>query len=86
MQLSFQLDRVNDTTFRGIVFQTMEVGYRPVTSVYDIAEGDYLDLCIWLEENYPNLNTVRLRDGTFEEADELTLMEAAEANIPFEEE
>jgi hypothetical protein len=79
MKLSFQLERADNSNLRGMVFNTLTHGYRPVTVIYDIAEGSYEDLTSWLAENYPDLNTVRLLDGTCEDADCLTLMEAAES-------
>lgn len=79
MQLSFKLEQASNNNLRGIVLNTMTHGYRPVTVIHDIAEGSYADLCAWLGENYPNLSTVVLTDGSTEDADCLTLMEAAEA-------
>ena len=78
MKLSFQLERADNGNLRGLVFNTMTHGYRPVTVVYDIAEGSYEELTEWLRVCYPNLNTVRLSDGSNEDADCLTVMEAAE--------
>lgn len=78
MALSFRLEQAGENTLRGLVFRTMNHGYRPVTVLYDVAEGSYRELCEWLREAYPNLNTVMLADGTTQQADCLTLMEAAE--------
>jgi hypothetical protein len=82
MKFSFGLEYASNGSLRGTVFKTMNHGYRPVTVIHDIAEGSYIDLWDWLAENYPQLNTVRMPDGTFEEADCLTLMEAAVTTLP----
>lgn len=80
MKLSVSLEQTDrEGVLRLFVFKTFEQGYRPVTVIHDIAEGDYATLCFWLQNFYPNVNTVKLSDGTFEDPDCLTIMEAAEA-------
>ena len=81
MKLSFRLENADNDNLRGIVFNTMTHGYRPVTVVYDIAEGSYEELTEWLRVCYPDLNTVRQANGSTKDADCLTLMEAAESAI-----
>lgn len=83
MKFSFSLENTDrENVFRGFVWKTMEnVGYRPVTVVEDIAEGDLASINLWLVEFYPNVRYVRLKDGTLEEPDCLTVFEAAEAAL-----
>ena len=80
MKLSFSLEHTgSEDALRGIVWKTMSHGYRPVTLVHDIAEGSSTDIMMWLGETHPAVTHVRMRDGTLEEPDCLTVYEAAEA-------
>lgn len=84
MKLSFSLEATDrEGVVRGFVWNTLEHGYRPVTVVHDIAEGDLISVNIWLVENYSQIQYVRLRDGTLEDPDCLTVFEAAEAAMTF---
>lgn len=78
MELSFSLQRADNGKLYGMVFNTVWELNRPRTYLQDIAEGTYQEINQWLRENYPNLNRLRLQDGSVEEPDCLTLMEAAE--------
>jgi hypothetical protein len=76
---SFSLEPVTGAVYRAFVWRTMHQGYRPVTVVYDIAEGPLADLNLWLTHCDATVTHVRLPDGTLEEPDCLTVFEAAEA-------
>lgn len=80
---SFSLEATDrDNVYRGFVWKTGgNTGPRPVTVVYDIAEGDLATVNLWLWEFYPTVTKVRLADGTLDEPDCLTVFEAAEAAI-----
>jgi hypothetical protein len=80
MKLSVSLEQTDrEGVLRLFVYNTVQGIPRDVTVVHDIAEGDWVALCYWLHDCYPNINTVKLSDGTFEDPDCLTVMEAAEA-------
>ena len=80
MTLSFSLEHTDRPgILRGIIWKTMTHGYRPVTLVHDIAEGDSNDVMDWLHSQDPAVEHVRMRDGTLDEPDCLTVYEAAEA-------
>jgi hypothetical protein len=80
MTLSFSLEHTDrPDILRGIVWKTLTHGYRPVTLVHDIAEGICTDIMMWLADEHPAVTHVRMRDGTLDEPDCLTVYEAAEA-------
>lgn len=80
MKLSFSLEHTDRAGIvRGMIWNTLEHGYRPVTLLHDVAEGDEISVRDWLIDFYSEVNTVRLGDGTLEDPDCLTLWEAAEA-------
>ena len=80
MTLSFSLEHTDRPgILRGIIWRTMTHGYRPVTLVHDIAEGEHGDIMGWLHSQDPAVEHVRMRDGTLDEPDCLTVYEAAEA-------
>ncbi len=80
MKLSFSLEHTSQPSIvRGMVWNTLQTGYRPVTLVYDIGEGSLTDVLGWFTEHYSNVQYVRLKDGTLDEPDCLTVFEAAEA-------
>lgn len=82
MKLSFKLEHTDrPDIYRGIVFNTLEHGYRPVTVIHDIGEGPLADINFWLTDTYPGVQFVRLSDGTLDEPDCLTVFEAAEASM-----
>jgi hypothetical protein len=82
MKLSFSLEHTNRAGIvRGLIWNTLEHGYRPVTVLHDVAEGTDVDVLDWFTENYPNVRYVRLHDGTLDEPDCLTVFEAAEAAL-----
>jgi hypothetical protein len=80
MTLSFSMEHTgSQDPVRGIIWLTMTHGSRPVTLVHDIAEGDSTDIMSWLHTQDPAVTHVRMRDGTLDEPDCLTVYEAAEA-------
>jgi len=78
LSLSIEATEQSDI-FRAIVWRTIEIGYRPVTVIYDIGEGSLADLNWWFDDNHRQVRYVRLADGTLDEPDCLTVWEAAEA-------
>ena len=76
---SFSLEPVADDRYRGLVWRTMHTGYRPVTVLYDVAEGHLADLNLWLTHCDVTVTHLRQADGTLDEPDCLTVFEAAEA-------
>lgn len=79
-KLSLSIEATDrEGVFRAIVWRTIEVGYRPVTLVYDIGEGSLADLNFWVVDEHSDVRYVRLADGTLDEPDCLTVFEAAEA-------
>lgn len=80
MTLSFSMEHTDRPgILRGIVWKTLDHGYRPVTLVHDIMEGSDLDILHVLTDLYSSVTHVRLSDGTLDEPDCLTVYEAAEA-------
>lgn len=85
VKFSFSLEHTDRPgVVRGFVWKTGDnTGYRPVTVVHDIAEGDADSVRQWLVDFYSDVTLVRLSDGELEEPDCLTLWEAAEAAMPY---
>lgn len=80
MKLSFSMEHTNKPdVVRGLVFNTTDHGYRPITCIHDIAEGSDIDILHWFTDKYSHVRYVRLSDGTLDEPDCLTVYEAAEA-------
>jgi len=82
MKLSLKLEHTDQPdVYRAFIFKTFKQGYRPVTVIEDIAEGDLAALLNWFTEFYRHVTLVRTADGVDEEPDCLTTWEAAEAAV-----